>query len=105
MSSEPSAKYYIYSTSDGEPNAGIWLLFREQQRQQQQELNGQPVRIDADLVEWVITPPIDGSGWHCLGPDPYKHTTDLGGQVFATNDTVADSKWFLRPTDEENTYM
>ena len=44
--------YHLYSTLKGQPNLGIWYLY--QQEQQQQEPIGQPVRLDADLVNVML---------------------------------------------------
>ncbi|KAF8427614.1 hypothetical protein L210DRAFT_195712 [Boletus edulis BED1] len=98
---EPSAKYNIYSKLDDGPNVGIWWLLKEQE---QQGVNGQPVRINADLVEWVATPPVGGGGRHRLGPGPYKYSIELEGQVLATNNPDP-REWFLRPANEEDTYL
>jgi hypothetical protein len=67
----PTATYNLFSTLPGEPNLGIWYLTLQQQEQQQQQASGQPVRLDADLVEVFcflfpvkgasLTPPVVGS--------------------------------------------
>jgi hypothetical protein len=103
--SMPTATYNLFSTLPGEPNLGIWYLTLQQQEQQQQQASGQPVRLDADLVEWVASPAIVGGGPTRLSAGPYRYTYELEGEVIATNDPGAGRDWFLIPTNNVNTYL
>ncbi|KAI9457544.1 hypothetical protein HD554DRAFT_2177606 [Boletus coccyginus] len=93
----PSAKYYLFLYSPAqELNVGIL---------KQDQPDAQLVRLQADLVEWVATPPI-GGGDHgtVLGVGPYRYTTDSRGAIVATN-VGEEREWFLTPGIHPNTYL
>ncbi|KAG8219130.1 hypothetical protein J3R82DRAFT_4907 [Butyriboletus roseoflavus] len=92
-----SAAYNLFSLLPGEPNVGIWYL--------SQDLAGQPVRLDVDLIEWTARPSIIGRGPTQLSAGPYRYTRDRHGEVFATNDPVSNQDWFLIPSDYDNAYL
>jgi len=98
--SEPSAQYHIYSKLPNDPLVGVLPVEGEQQSLQFR----QPIRVgDYILNQWEAIPPLVG-GVH-LNPMFYKYSEELEGVVYGTNDPGADRKWFLRPLNEQDTYL
>jgi len=98
--------YFLYSKLPGNPNIGIWYLDGGGVGSQSaSQPVGQPVRLAADLVEWIARPKIVGGGPTRLGVGPYRYSGEFNGEAFATNDAKLSRDWFLVPTDSEQHFF
>jgi len=93
-----SGIYQIFSLTEGKPNVNVYVF------NLQEESHYQPVRLDADNLEWKVEH--IRNNVYSFGVGPYEFTGEREKEVVASNDSHYNGRhWFVHYKENHEAYL